>query len=146
MISAFDQKYRVYRAWQDAMILDVSRKGYMELVISADTRTFIKGREGSEKYTATICNFPVQDHAASTLKDAQAHVQLEFWRLGLRAVVVLNCHDALYVDCPASEEQEVRSVVDRILSCPPYYQELQSIVGRTVPLQYEAKVLARRAA
>ena len=144
MLSAFDNKYRVYRAWQDQLVLDVSRRGYMELPISADTRTFVKGKEAAEKYVNTVCNFPVQDHAASTLKDAQSWVQLKFWELGMRAVVGLNCHDALYVDCPAEEEAQVRAIVEEILPCPPYYAELQSIVGRTVPLQYEAKVIARR--
>lgn len=143
-ISAFNRKYHAFRHWQNTLLRDVCRRGYMELPITGETRTFIKGGQSMERYVAEICNFPIQTQAANVLKSAQRTIQDVFTGLHMEAVICLNIYDAIYIDCPASEESEVRRVVHNILSCPPYYSELQSVMGRTVPLMYESETICRR--
>ena len=144
ILAKFDKAYATLRRWQDQLILQVSRQGYYELPITGETRTFVKGPKAKEKYTPDICNFPVQTLAANVLKSAQRLLQDQFRAAGLKALIVLNIYDAIYVDCPAHEEGTVRQLVGEVLPCPPFYRELQSYVGRAVPLAYEAEVVARR--
>jgi hypothetical protein len=54
---------------------------------------------------------------------------------------VLQSHDALFVDSPPEEEQEVDEIMDKYLTDPPLYGILKETLGRSVPILYEKERL-----
>lgn len=144
-IRAFQNRHERFLCWQEELIQAAIRMGYTELPITGESRTYLGGPSAIRAtYQPTIVNFPVQATAASIMKSAQRLLIDSLRTARLQSVVCLNVYDACYVDCPESEEQTVRVLIDECLTAPPYYRELCGRLGRTLPLGHEVKVVARR--
>lgn len=128
-------------AWQEERIQEAIKTGRLTLPITGDTRTF-KGSSQTilDTYTPTICNFPIQDTAAWILKDAQRAIMDKITALGLRTVTLLNIYDAIYWDVPPDELAVMQDLIKGPMTGPDLYLELQSQVGRELPLAYSTSV------
>jgi hypothetical protein len=139
-ISAFRERYPVMIRWQEGLIEEAKQKGYLGVPLTGETRTFLGNRASVEEtYIPKIVNFPVQTTAANIMKGAQRNLSDRFSREGIISRCQENVYDAVYIDCPPGEVPQVISILQEILPCPAFYKELQSHVGRTLPLGYEVK-------
>lgn len=144
LISAFNTKYKGLREWQAGLVEQAKSTGYIELPFTGETRLFLGHRAVVDQtYVPKIVNFPVQAIAANVLKSAQREIADRMRAAGLVSLVVLNIYDALYVDGPTSEEEQVTNLIRAVLPCPPYYSMLQFKLGRELPLDYKLEVLRR---
>lgn len=135
-IESFDRRYHEFRSWQDSLIRQARTKGYLELP-TGWSRTFAKGR-ACDAYINEICNFPVQTIAAQLMQSAQYAIMTLLQKCGLRARIVLQVHDSLFLDMPIEEQHRVEVVVDRQLRRPPLLSYLEDLLGRTVAIEYES--------
>jgi len=134
-IQLVDDKYPVFRAWQQELIAAVREKGYMEL-FTGWSRTFAKGRS-ADAYINEIVNFPIQTTAAQLLQSAQYAINCEFLRQRMRAMIASQVYDAVYVDMPIEEEEKVDEIVGKYLTNPPLMGILNNILERSIPILYE---------
>ena len=74
-------------------------------------------------------NMPVQGTAADIMKLAMVRVHRRLKREGLRARLLMQVHDELIVECPASEREQV----ERLLT-----EEMEQAASLSVPLIAEA--------
>lgn len=76
-------------------------------------------------------NMPIQGTAADIMKLAMIHVRNRLRAEGLQARMVLQVHDELIVECPASETAQVKALLA---------EEMESVMDLAVPLTAEAYV------
>ena len=76
-------------------------------------------------------NTPIQGTAADIIKLAMIRVDSALKKQKLKARLILQVHDELIVECPTSEAQQVKSILER---------EMQQVAELRVPLLVEAKV------
>lgn len=133
------KEHPVLWAWQDRLIAEVGRKGYLE-TCTGWGRTFSGGeRIVRDTYMNEICNCPVQTTAAQLVQSAQYQIQRELVRRHLRTVIDLNVYDAVRLDCPPEEEAEALEIIKKPLTNPPLLAIIQEAMGREMPLTYEVK-------
>ncbi len=145
IIDTFDEAHPIFRAWQDRLVEGVCTRGYMELPITGDSRTFRGSpRTIRETYLATICNFPIQTIAAWVMKSAQHDLVELLRREKLQTLMCLNVYDAVYLDVPKDEHEIVLGLLEKPLTMPAYYKELQEEVGRELPIKYDVEILSCR--
>ncbi len=76
-------------------------------------------------------NTPIQGTAADIIKLAMIRVSKVLKQQKLKARLLLQVHDELIVECPVSEAEKVKSILER---------EMQQVAELRVPLLVEAKV------
>ncbi len=76
-------------------------------------------------------NMPIQGTASDIVKIAMLHVEDAFRREGLDAKILMQVHDELLVECPASEAEKVAKTLKR---------EMESAVKLDVPLIAETGI------
>jgi DNA polymerase-1 len=138
-INLFDERYFVFRQWQDRLIAYVREKGYLELP-TGWSRSFGTGTSVNT-YINEICNFPIQTTAAQLMQSAQYAIIREILDNRLRARIELQTHDSLHVDCPVEEQAQVDQIVDRYLKRPPLMLDLERVLRRTVPIEYAKTII-----
>ena len=74
-------------------------------------------------------NMPIQGTAADVMKLAMIRVYDRLWRENLQAKLIMQVHDELIVECPASEREQV----ERLLT-----EEMEQAAQLSVPLIAEA--------
>ncbi len=84
-----------------------------------------------------IADFPIQTVAAQLLQSSQFEVHKAILRQGLRAVVILNIYDSLYIDCPPDEEKNIDEIMRIYLTEPPLLAILSKYGYSGVPIEYE---------
>jgi DNA polymerase I-like protein with 3'-5' exonuclease and polymerase domains len=70
---------------------------------------------------------------------AQNEITRQFKVRSMRATIFINIHDELCIDAPPEEATTVDRLLRKILPNPPYFHDLCTLLGRTVPLAYEIK-------
>ena len=75
-------------------------------------------------------NTPIQGTAADIIKLAMIRVDAALKQERLKARLILQVHDELIVECPASEAERVKTILER---------EMQQVAQLSVPLLVEAK-------
>lgn len=138
-IARFDRKYRVFREWQDKMILAVAKIGYFELP-TGWSRYFGTG-EMARSCVCEICNFPIQTLSAQMLECAQYLIVKDLRRFRLKATLVMQIHDALYLDLPQGEVKKVDEIMNNHLLNNPVLGIISTWAGHTIPFAYEKKIL-----
>ncbi|MEG1764450.1 MAG: DNA polymerase I, partial [Oscillospiraceae bacterium] len=76
-------------------------------------------------------NTPIQGTAADVIKLAMVNVHRRLENEGLKAMLILQIHDELIVECPESEAALVKSILT---------EEMERAVTYSVPLTAEAKI------
>jgi uracil-DNA glycosylase family 4 len=105
-ISTWYAVHPVFKAWQDSLIEEAGRKGYVE-TITGWSRTFAKGAEGIRNSVNEICNCAIQIPCAQCTQSAQFEIGCEFLRRKMRSLLCLQIHDSVFVDQYPGEEAEV---------------------------------------
>jgi uracil-DNA glycosylase family 4 len=134
-IARFDNRYGHFRNWQEEVYRFARSHGYYVLP-TGWSRTFGTGK-CAETYINEIANFPIQTISAQLLHSAQFAIQCEFIKRGLKAKVIWQIHDALYVDMPVVEEAIVDEIVFKHMRRPPLMERLEYVLRRTVPIEVE---------
>ena len=137
-IAQFSQRYRIFRLWQDQNIDKVRETGHLELV-TGWSRHWGKGHAMSE-CVSEICDFPIQTIAAQLLQSAQFAIQCEMQKLHLKSLIVLQIHDALYLDVFPGEEKIIDEIMKKFLTRPPILDYIEHELKRSVPIEYEKEI------
>ena len=138
-IDHFNRRYPRFRQWQNENIEIVRRQGYLEL-FTGWSRYWGKG-SAANNFVSEIADFPIQTISAQFLQSA--HFEIEKWllRQRLRTKIVLQIHDALYLDGPIEEEAEMDYVMEKYLTHPPLFDTICSSLGRSIPILFEKERL-----
>lgn len=137
--AAFWARHRRLWEWQEELLDFVAKHGYYELPLIGQSRLFLGGRKARSKAMNEIVNLPVQAVAADIMLSAQSALWGHFIDNNIRAVVPANVYDAAPIECHDYDLYAVREAMQRVLPNPPYYDALCRYLGRTLPLEYEAK-------
>ena len=130
--------------WQERLIADAHRDGFLSLPFTGQSRTFL----GGDKFDVNeIVNFPVQTTASNVLLCIQQFISARLPPLQLHTSMhhthlCCNTYDALLFDTHRSNLPALRSLIAESLSFVQtrgYWHLLQSLYSRTVPLRYELK-------
>lgn len=142
MIWQFDRGHRRFRQWQDEVVAEACRNQMQVLPITGESRLYAGSKATMMRtYQPTMCNFKIQAIAANVIKSAQMQIQDTLTERKLRSLMGLNIFDCVGVECPAEELAEVAQIVAAAMTCPPYYEELQLLLGRELPLGYDIKLI-----
>lgn len=132
-------------AWQEGLIADARRDGYLSLPLTGQSRSFL----GGDKFDVNeIVNFPVQTTASNVLLRIQHYCSSRLPSLAISPSfhhihLCCNTYDALLFDCRSpSALSEARSIIAEAMTwvqTQDYWASLQSLFGRTVPLTCDTK-------
>lgn len=132
-------------AWQEGLIADARRDGYLSLPLTGQSRSFL----GGDKFDVNeIVNFPVQTTASNVLLRIQHYCSSRLPSLAISPSfhhihLCCNTYDALLFDCRSpSALSEARSIIAEAMAwvqTQDYWAALQSLFGRTVPLTCDTK-------
>lgn len=129
----------VFKDWQDRLIEEAGRKGYIE-TITGWSRTFAKGPEGTSHVVNEICNCAIQIPCAQCTQSAQFMIGCEFLRKAMKSLICLQIHDSIFVDQYPGEEEEVDRIVTKHMERPPVLLALEQKLMRTIPFVCEKQV------
>lgn len=136
-------RHPVFTAWQDSLIAQVTRDGYLEEPILGHHRFFTRSPTVNQSdYESTIVNFPVQFLAATLMLDVQYSFMQKIQAAGLRSRVVMNKYDSIVVDSPSCETKFLGTFFRKSLTESSFRSKLESSVGRRVPILYETDTRA----
>jgi DNA polymerase I-like protein with 3'-5' exonuclease and polymerase domains len=138
-IDKWYSKHHVYKRWQDEMIAQAARQGYLVLP-TGWSRTFGIGEENIAGQAAEVCNFLHQAPCAQITESAQYKVMLQLLKYHLRSLVCLNIYDALFMDIYPGEEKNIDEIVADAMTNPPLLRVFEEWVGRTIPWRFEKKI------
>jgi uracil-DNA glycosylase family 4 len=140
-IHTWYKQHPVHKAWQDEQIETVMQQGFIELP-TGWSRSFGTGRANAMGAVNEICNFPIQTTAAQLMLSAQFVILQGLTQKKLRAQMCAQSYDSVVIDLPWDEVKIVDEIVDKALTNPPLRAILEVALGRTMPIEYERKVLA----
>ena len=135
-ITTFWKNHVVLEVWQRSQVRCAAQIGWIELDFIGQSKMFGGSERAVHSQFQAICNFPVQTTASNILLSAYTTLTMALRSRGMKSVITLLIHDALYVDCHPSEVRMVKLLIKRILPSPPYYRKLCAHLGRTLPLAY----------
>lgn len=118
-VDAFYTRYPGVRTYYDTLLENARRDGYVETYFGR--RRYIPGLNDANKTMRSIAereamNMPVQGTAADMIKIAMVELDSRITEKGLIGKMILQVHDELVFDIPASEmeifEKMVREVME----------------------------------
>ncbi len=121
-VDAFYTRYPGVRTYYDTLLENARRDGYVETYFGR--RRYIPGLNDANKTMRSIAereamNMPVQGTAADMIKIAMVELDSRITEKGLIGKMILQVHDELVFDIPASEmeifEKMVREVMEWVL-------------------------------
>ncbi len=133
-IETYFRKYERVRQWQEQVVADTRRLGYAETL--AGRRRYIpeinsanyQSRSAAERMAV---NMPVQGTASDIIKIAMNRIDAEMRERGLRSKMLLQVHDELIFEGPASELDALREMAVRVMPAS---------LTLAVPLKVDVKV------
>ena len=136
IVARTDEKCHGLRSWQDDLIEQAIDQRYLEIPLTGGGRLFIGARSDIiEAYSQTICNILVQAVAAQIVQSAQREIGDIV--AGSDMLIFDNDYDAIGIDHRARDTAQVTSLLRAHMTNPQYFQDLCSVLGRTVPLEVE---------
>ncbi len=132
MIDRYYEAYPGVRTFLDNVVARARQTGYAETMYGR--RRHIPELKAKNPQLRgfgerTAMNHPMQGTAADIMKLAMVRVHHRLKREGLRARLLMQVHDELIVECPASEREQV----ERLLT-----EEMEQAAQLSVPLIAEA--------
>jgi DNA polymerase-1 len=117
-IKAYKSQYAGVMAYLEGTLAAARRTGYVTTLLNR--RRYLPGlrqKSGPARGAAErlAVNTPIQGSAADLIKVAMVQLHRHLEASGLRARLLLQVHDELVLECPASEGGEVEAVVRRIM-------------------------------
>jgi len=149
-IETYFRKYERVRQWQEQVLADTRRLGYAETL--AGRRRYIPEINSSNFQVRSAAermavNMPIQGTASDIIKIAMNRIDAEMRERGLRSKMLLQVHDELIFEGPASELDTLREMVLRVMPLRQAQDaalrqaqgKLQSL-SLDVPLKVDVKV------
>ena len=136
-IDTFWKRHKRLSEWQEEQVRCAISGGVIELPFIGQSKLFLGSERAVRSQLQAICNFPVQTTASNIMLSAYTTLTRAMRERGLRSVITLLIHDALYVDCRPTEVRMVKQLIRRIMPNPPYYLKLCKLLGRSLPLTYD---------
>jgi len=127
-IERYFRSFPKVRAWIDATLAGARERGYVETLFGRRRRIADIGAQSSRTRSFAenaAVNTPVQGSAADIIKRAMIDLEARMARSGLAAVMLLQVHDELVLELPASQVEAAR---DLVVAC------MQGAVELAVPL------------
>lgn len=133
-------------AWQQGLLESVERKGYLDVPLTGQSRTFV---DGPKRNKNTVVNFPIQTVAANTTLAIQHELSSILHPVDPgreidprpRILMCLQIYDSVCLDVPKGMEpqahQAIRDSVERVCSEGGYWSRMEEWSGNKVPLDYE---------
>ena len=133
-MDAYLSKYHGVRDYMEKIKEQAKRDGYVETLFHR--RRWLPELRSSNFNVRSFgervaLNMPVQGTAADVIKLAMVNVHRRLRDEGLQARLILQVHDELIVECPESEAERVKALLE---------QEMENAVHFTVPLIAEAHI------
>lgn len=133
-INSYFEKYQGVQNYITHTKQQVKEKGYVETLLGR--RRYIPEvhspnyqiREAAERMAI---NMPVQGTAADIIKIAMIQIQRELDQQGLDSKMLLQVHDELIFEVPLEELEEMKSLVEKIMS---------GVIELSIPLKVTIKV------
>lgn len=124
-------------AWQETLIKEARRRGYIEVPFTGHSRSF---RGGTDYDINEICNYPVQTWASNVVLDVQRRVHARTHK-DPDIKMFLNVYDAVYADCrtPSSVSRYLEVFDDVVRDPTNIWNRLCDKAGRSVPLLFGTK-------
>ena len=134
IIAQYFKQFPGIRKYMDDTIAFARNKGYVETVTGR--RRYIRDirssnntvRSGAER---NAINAPIQGTAADMIKLAMIHIHNELSSRQLKTRMLLQVHDELVFDLFASEEKDVRSIIE---------DKMKNAIKLDVPIEVEIGV------
>ncbi len=133
-INAYFDKYSGVREYMTKVIEDGKTNGYVSTIYGRRrympelTVSNFNVRSSGERMAR---NMPIQGTAADIMKLAMVHVHRRLKEEQLQAKLILQVHDELIIECPASEADTV---------CRILKEEMEQVAALSVPLTVDAHV------
>jgi len=132
-------------AWHQTLFNEVNTRGYLEIPIYGQTRTFVTGTAGNKPNE--IVNFPVQNTASNVLVRLQHFFHTHLPSLSHPSPschLYLNVYDANYFDCKNrfTALSIVQMIEDAIawITTADYWHLLENHYDRHVPLAHDTSI------
>lgn len=145
IVQALPKMYPAFWKSQDELIANVTKIGYIVDPVLGQGRVFSKSAYTNMlDYENNIVNFKPQNIGANLMLGIQMPLAFELVEKGLASRMILNIYDAMYIEGPASEEQQVTEMVRTAMPQSEYMTRLEEAYGRKFPLAYEGKIIRIR--
>ncbi len=131
-MDAYLEKYHGVREYMKQIVVKAKSDGFVETLYGR--RRYLPELKSSNFNVRAFgervaLNMPVQGTAADIIKLAMVNVSKRLKELNMQAKLILQVHDELIVECPDSEVEQVRELLER---------EMENAVHLSVPLIAEA--------
>ena len=132
-MDAYYARYSGVRQYMNSVVEKARADGYVSTLFGR--RRYLPELKSTNFNTRSFgervaLNMPIQGTAADIIKLAMVNVYSRLKNEGLEAKLILQVHDELIVECPESEEEKVKKLLD---------EEMENAVHLSVPLTAEAK-------
>ena len=132
-VEKYFETYPSVKDYMDSNVKEADDKGYIR-TIGGRVRYFPEFRSSNKNIREfgkrAAMNMPLQGSAADIMKIAMIKVYNALKEGGYKARIILQVHDELVIDCPASEVKEVKQL---LVNC------MEGAVSLNVPLIADAK-------
>ena len=133
-MDAYLSKYHGVRDYMKRIVNQAKENGYVDTMFGR--RRYLPELKSSNFNVRSFgervaLNMPVQGSAADIIKLAMVNVANRLREEKLEARLILQVHDELIVECPASEAEYVRNLLE---------EEMENAVHISVPLTAEAHI------
>ena len=142
IIDTYFEQYPGVKQWSEDIIASAREKGYVETI--AHRRRYlpdIKAKNFNARSFAerTAMNSPIQGSAADIIKIAMINMQQAITDAGLQAKMLLQVHDELIFEAPASEIEALHELVPRIMDSAVKLDVPLSVASHEGKSWYDAK-------
>ena len=133
-MDAYLDKYHGVRDYMKQIVAQAKEDGYVDTLFGR--RRYLPELKSSNFNVRSFgervaLNMPVQGTAADIIKLAMVNVARRLKEQRLQARLILQVHDELIVECPESEAETVRALLEN---------EMENAVHLSVPLTAEAHI------
>jgi DNA polymerase-1 len=133
-IETYFQKYACVKEWRESVIADTRKNGYAETVMGR--RRYVPAISSANQQVRAAAeriavNMPTQGTASDIIKVAMNRIDAELEERGMATKMLLQVHDELIFEGPATELDDLREMVLRIMPAS---------LDLAVPLKVDVKV------
>ena len=139
-IHKMQAKYQRLWEWQDELIAEAKKYGFLQLPLIGQSRLYLGGNSSVEEAMNEVVNQPVQTTASNIMLSIQMELMRAFDERNMKSVCPLNIYDAAPIEVYSGELPVVLELLETIIPSPPYFVELCRHLGRTIQIKYEYHV------
>lgn len=136
LVQVFKQIHPALPAYHAAVEHEIAEKGYVENMFGLRRR--ITDPEDQHQRRQAL-NYPIQSAAVIICYLAMLDLERELVRRKMKALVILQVHDSIVVDCPRNELSRVRKMMKEVMLNVKYRKYTGKRLKNDIPLRVEIK-------